>query len=604
MERTIFSDRVSATVPQKTFLDRIAPISAWFRSSEMLAGLVLSVVIGIAAGLGAVAFRWLIGAFQSFFIDGGASALSFLGHYYIILIPAAGGLIVGPLIYYFAREAKGHGVPEVMEAVALRGGRIRPRVAIIKVLASSVCIGSGGSVGREGPIVQIGSTVGSTIGQWLQLPEETIRVMVACGAAGGIAATFNAPIAGVLFSLEIILGRVVTRRFGYVVVSAVVADFLAQAFLGNARAFVLPEFGIQSGWEFGLYVILGILAGVVAQGFTRTLYWFEDRFDAIKIPEPLKPVLGGLFVGAIALYSLDLLGVGYEGITKALSGELAIGVLLGYLGLKLLATSFTLGSGGSGGVFAPSLFMGAMLGTTVGTFFNSIFPNVTAPAGAYGIVGMAAVFAGAARAPFSAILIIFELTGNYAIILPVMMAVVIATLVSRAISRESIYTLKLLRRGVDLEQEELGDVLRMTTVREAMTRNFPTVPASLPMNQLIRLFERSGHHGFPVLDDEGQLLGIVTETEITRQIDTAAGEQKKTAGDIAARNPLIAYPDQTLDRLIEQIEESEARMPVVSREDGKQLLGVIGRHELISAYRRKAKRAPVTRQRHGIAPSR
>jgi CIC family chloride channel protein len=590
-------------VAEKTFLDRLAPISAWFRSSEMLAGLILSVVIGVAAGLGAVAFRWLINAFQSFFIDGGASALSFMGHYYIILIPAAGGLLFGPLIYYFAREAKGHGVPEVMEAVALRGGRIRPRVALVKVLASSMCIGSGGSVGREGPIVQIGSTVGSTIGQWLQLPEETLRVMVACGAAGGISATFNAPIAGVLFALEIILRRVVTRRFGYVVISAVVADFLAQAFLGNTRAFVLPEFGIKSGWEFGFYVILGILAGLVAQGFTKALYWFEDRFDAFKFPEPLKPVIAGFAVGAIALYSMDLLGVGYEGINKALSGELAVGVLLGYLALKILATSFTLGGGGSGGIFAPSLFMGAMLGTSVGTLLDAAFPGVAAPAGAYGMVGMAAVFAGAARAPFSAILIIFELTGNYAIILPVMTAVVIATLVSRAITRESIYTLKLLRRGVDLEQEDLGDVLRMTAVREAMTRNFPTVPAALPMNQLIRLFERSGHHGFPVLDEEGRLVGIVSESDITRQIDTAVGEQKKTARDIAAVNPLVAYPDQTLDRLIEAIEESEARLPVVSREDARQLLGVIGRHELISAYRRKAKRASIPRQRDaGPAP--
>ncbi len=589
-------------MPNKTFLDRLAPISAWFRSSEMLAGLVLSVAIGVVAGLGAVAFRWLISAFQSFFIDGGASVLGFMGHYYIILIPAAGGLLVGPLVYYFAREAKGHGVPEVMEAVALRGGRIRPRVAIVKVLASSICIGSGGSVGREGPIVQIGSTFGSTIGQWLHLPEETVRVMVACGAAGGIAATFNAPIAGVLFSLEIILGRVVTRRFGYVVISAVVADFLAQAFLGNARAFILPEFGIRSGWEFAFYVVLGVLAGLVAQGFQRSLYWFEDRFESLRFPEPLKQVLGGFFVGAIGLYSLDLLGVGYGGITRALSGELAVGVLLVFLVLKILATSFTLGSGGSGGIFAPSLFMGAMLGTSVGTLFGHFFPNITAPAGAYGIVGMAAVFAAAARAPFAAILIIFELTGNYAIILPVMMAVVIATLVSRSMSRESIYTLKLLRRGVDLDQEDLGDVLRMTTVRDAMTRNFPTVPASLTMNQLIRLFERSGHHGFPVLDDEGQFVGVIAESDLTRQINAAVGEQKKTAGDIATVNPHVAYPDQTLDRLIETIEESEARVPVVSREDGRQLLGVVGRHELISAYRRKAKRAAVPRPRDAGRP--
>jgi CIC family chloride channel protein len=574
----------------KTLLNRLSPVASWFRSSEMLAGLLLAVVIGLASGLGAVLFRWLIKSFQTFFLDGGQHVLGFLGHYYIILIPAAGGLLVGLLVYYFAQEAKGHGVPEVMEAVALRGGRIRPRVALVKILASSICIGSGGSVGREGPIVQIGSTVGSAIGQWLKLTDETVRVMVACGAAGGIAATFNAPIAGVLFALEVILGRVVTRRFGYVVISAVVADFIAQAFLGNTRAFAIPAFGIVSSWEFGFYVVLGILAGLAAQAFTRFLYWCEDRFDSLKFPEYLKPVLGGFVVGAIGLYSLNLLGVGYEGITSALSGEMTLGVLLVFFALKIVATSVTLGSGGSGGIFAPSLFIGAMLGTAVGTIFGGIFPSLTAPSEAYGVVGMAAVFAGAARAPFSAILIIFEMTGNYAIILPLMTAVVISMLVSRAISRESIYTIKLLRRGVDLEQEELGDVLRTTAVKEVMTRDFPTLPATMPIPKLIKIFQKTGHHGFPVLDDIGNLVGVLNETDIARHLDAISSENKLTAGDIVTRNPFVAYPEQNLDRLLDAIEETESRIPVVSRENPRHLLGVVGRHELISAYRKRARR--------------
>jgi CIC family chloride channel protein len=574
----------------ETFLNKLRPVATWFRSSEMLAGLLLAAVVGMMAGLGAVLFRWLIKTFQSFFLDGGSHALGFLGNYYIIFIPAAGGLLVGLLVYYFAREAKGHGVPEVMEAVALRGGRIRPRVALVKILASSICIGSGGSVGREGPIVQIGSTTGSTLGQWLKLPEETVKVLVACGAAGGIAATFNAPIAGVLFALEIILGRVVTRRFGYVVISAVVADFLAQVFLGNERAFPLPVFGIVSGWEFGFYVVLGILAALAAQAFTRLLYWCEDRFDSIKLPEYLKPMLGGFAVGAIGLYSLDLLGVGYEGISRALSGQLTLWALLAFFALKIIATSLTLGSGGSGGIFAPSLFIGAMLGTAVGSAFGELFPSLAAPAEAYGVVGMAAVFAGAARAPFSAILIIFEMTGNYAIILPLMTSVVISTLLSRAMRRDNIYTLKLLRRGVDLEQEELGDVLRTTTVKEAMTRDYPTLTANMTVARVIKQFQQTGHRGFPVLDEKGQLIGVLTETSIARNLESNTADKKLTAGDIMEKNPLVAYPDQMLDRLLEAIEESEARIPVVSRENQKQWLGVVGRHELISIYREKTRR--------------
>jgi CIC family chloride channel protein len=574
---------------RNTLANRLTDIANWFRSSEMVAWLILAVLVGVMSGLGAVAFRWLIKAFQTVFLDWGSHVFGFMGHYYIIIIPAIGGLFVGLLVYYFAKEAKGHGVPEVMEAVALRGGRIRPRVALVKIIASSICIGSGGSVGREGPIVQIGSTFGSSIGQWLKLPEEMVKVMVACGAAGGIAATFNAPIAGVLFALEVILGRVVTRRFGYVVISAVVADFLAQAFLGNVRAFPMPEFGIVSGWEFGFYVVLGILAALVAQVFIWLLYWSEDRFDAFKMPGYVKPAIGGLIIGAIGLYSMDVLGVGYEGITKALSGEITVWVIIAYLAFKVIATSVTLGSGGSGGIFAPSLFMGAMLGTAVGTFFGHFFPNITAPAGAYGIVGMAAVFAGAARAPFSAILIIFEMTGNYAIILPLMAAVVISTAVSRAIRRETIYTLKLKRRGVDLEQEELGDVLRSTAVREAMTKDYPALPATMKLSQIFKTFQKTGHHGFPVIDDQGNLTGVLTEKDIAHYLDTSYSDSKLTAEDIAVKNPAVAYPDQMVFRLLDAIESTEARIPVVDR-DTRKLLGVIGRHELISVYQKKTKR--------------
>jgi CIC family chloride channel protein len=556
----------------------------------MVAGLVLAVIVGLVSGLGAVAFRWLIKSFQSLFFSGGSQLLSFLGDYYVILIPAVGGLLVGPLVYFLAREAKGHGVPEVMEAVAFKGGRIRPRVSLVKALASSICIGSGGSVGREGPIVQIGSSFGSAIGQWLRLSDDTIKVLVACGAAGGIAATFNAPIAGVFFALEVILGRIVTRRFAYVVISAVVADFLAQVFLGNVRAFDIPAFGIVSPWEFLFYVLLGILAALAATAFTRILYWCEDRFDSLKIREYLKPALGGLAIGAIGLYSQDIFGVGYEGISKALSGQLSILMLLSLFVLKIVATSLTLGSGGSGGIFAPSLFIGAMLGTAVGSAFGIFFPSITASSVAYGITGMAAVFAGAARAPFSAILIIFEMTGNYSMILPLMTTVVISTVVSRALKRESIYTMKLLRRGVDIEQEEMADVMRTVTVKEAMTKDFPTVPVTMKIDGLAKLFQKTGHHGFPVVDKNGFLAGVVTQTELERQLRAASVDEKLTAADIANKHPFVAYPDQYLDRLLDDIDEAEARIPVVSREDSQRLLGVLGRHEIIGVYRKKTRR--------------
>ena len=234
-----------------------------------------------------------------------------------------------------------------------------------------------------------------------------------------------------------------------------------------------------------------------------------------------------------------------------------------------------------------------MLGTTVGSAFGIFFPSITAPAGAYGVVGMAAVFAGAARAPFSAILIIFEMTGNYSIILPLMMTVVISTVLSRALKHETIYTLKLLRRGVDIEQEEMADVMRTVTVREAMTKDFPTVLVTMKIDKLIKLFQKTGHHGFPVVDDDGLLVGVVTQNDLGRQLGVTLASGKLTAGDIAAKNLFFAYPDQTLDRLIDRVDEAEARIPVVSREDIRRLLGVLGRHEIISVYRRKTRRKPL-----------
>ncbi|MFQ6001957.1 MAG: chloride channel protein, partial [Anaerolineae bacterium] len=271
-----------------------------------------ALVVGIGSGFGAVFFRWMIAFFRYLAFEEGKQLLGFLGRYYLILIPALGGLIVGPLIYFFAREAKGHGVPEVMEAVALRGGRIRPIVAVIKSLASSICIGTGGSVGREGPIVQIGSALGSTLGQLLHFSDERVRNLVACGAAGGIAATFNAPIAGALFASEIILGEFTATYFSSVVISSVTATVISRIFLGDSPAFKVPPYSIVSPGELGLYAILGILASFVAVLFVLTLYKAEDIFDVWKFPEYLKPAAGGLLIGLLGLYFPQIFGVGYE----------------------------------------------------------------------------------------------------------------------------------------------------------------------------------------------------------------------------------------------------------------------------------------------------
>ncbi len=440
---------------------------AWLAGSGGL--LALALLVGVGAGLGAIAFRFLIEGFTHVFTgqaDYGAGGrvgnplVPGLGIWFVVLAPVGGGLLYGPLIDRFAPEARGHGVPEVMLAVTREGGRIRPAVAAVKSLASALCIGSGGSVGREGPIVQIGSALGSALGQATGSPEARMRLLVACGAAAGISATFNAPIAGVFFALEVILRDFETRSFGAVVIASVVADTIGRAAFGSEAFLSLPQLGVGSVAGYPLYLLLGLLAAVVGVGFIRVLYAMEDRADALwRFPEAWRPAAGGLLLGLLLLALPEMYGVGYPVLEGAIDGRYALLFMLVLLAGKVLATSLTLSIGGSGGVFAPSLFMGAMLGAAFGAGAHDLLPGIAGPAGAYGLIGMGAVFAATARAPMTAILVIFELTGDYRIMLPLMLAVVIATALASRLSPESIYTLKLLRRGIPLHARRPLDVL-------------------------------------------------------------------------------------------------------------------------------------------------
>ena len=556
--------------------------------SESAVTFATSVVVGVGAGLGAAAFRWFIGTVR--WIGFGPTTEMMANWARLLIVPAVGGLVVGLLVYFFAREAKGHGVPEVMEAVALRGGRIRPRVALVKALASGICIGTGGSVGREGPIVQIGSAIGSTVGQALNFSDSRIRSLVACGAAGGIAATFNAPIAGAIFAIEVILGEFHALYFGAVVISAVVSDVIAQAFTSEVRAFDVPQYGLVSPWELLLYALLGGIAAVLSVGFSRGLYLIEDLWDRIRAAEWLKPALGGLVLGGIGILSFKvdgfprIFGVGYDSISDALLGRMTIQMTIALLLLKMLATSTTLGSGGSGGVFAPSLFMGAMLGSSFGRVANTLFPSITAPSGAYALVGMAAFFSGAAHAPVTAILILFEMTGDYGIILPLMLATVISTLLSSLLSKDSIYTLKLSRRGVRLEKGRDVDVLQTVLVSEVMSTDFPTVADSMPLEGLAEEFVRQRTQSFPVVDDSGDLVGMVSVSDLDRAV--AAGQvEGATVAEIATSGELlIAHPDESMGEALRRLGIRDVnRLPVVER-GSLRPIGVIQRNDIVRAY--------------------
>jgi CIC family chloride channel protein len=597
-------------------LDRLQP-------SQTTVLLVTAIVVGAGTGLGAVLFIALIEFIQRILFEGGASTLGFMGRLIFVLIPAAGGLLAGPIIAFFASEAKGHGVPEVMQAIALRGGRIRPRVGAAKIIASALCIGSGGSAGREGPIVQVGAALGSSVGQWLHLSESRIRNLVACGAASGIAATFNAPIAGVMFAMEIILGELHLGDLGSVVVSAVTASTLARMFLGSRPAFTIPQYSIHSPWEVLLYVFLGVLSAVIAVAFIRMLYFLEDFFDNWKIPQVFKPAIGGLLLGALAFFYPMVLGLGFVPeeesllgvplaagiphvfgagfpvIEDALLGRLSFGLLFAMVLLKPMATSLTLGSGNSGGVFAPTLFTGAALGGAFGRLVEFLAPNSTAGPGAFATVGMAAVFAGAARAPITAILIVFEMTDDYRLIIPLMAGVIVSLIVSERLHKESIYTLKLARRGIRLHRGHDVDVMEAVQVEEVMMQPPVTVPINLSAALLANEFLRTGRHGFPVLNEDGSLYGVVSLEDYRRA--TASGKislDTLTVGEIATRAVVTAYPDETVGAVLRRMAPRDlSRLPVVSREDPRCLLGVVRRNDIVRAYEVGAMRREEARRR-------
>lgn len=594
-------------------------LTSW-HAPEDLVLIGTALVVGISTGLGAIIFRYLIRGVEWIGYTWIPMVTSQWGKAYVVFVPAFGGLLVGLLIYNFAREAKGHGVPEVMEAVALRGGRIRPVVAVVKSLASSLTIGSGGSAGREGPIVQIGSAIGSSLGQWLKMSDERVSNLVACGAAAGIAATFNAPIAGVVFALEIILGgRFTVRYFSSVVISSVAASVMGRVAFGNVPAFNIPtEYGLNNLWEYLLYPVLGVLAALVGVAFTRSLYAGEDFFDDRKrIPEWVKPAIGGALLGLLALaYPLvkltqpitwdrmpQIFNVGYDVIEAALTNELALGVVVALLFLKILATVLTLGSGASGGVFAPSLFMGAMLGAGFALTIERLMPGVIGAPGAYALVGMAAVFAASAHAPITAILILFELTGDYRIILPLMLTVVVSTLLAqRLLHNESIYTLKLTRRGVRLNRGRDRDILQNVMVREIVLRtNIHTVPLNMTLSKLGDFLRHSHHHGVSVLDADGKLWGVVALSDLEQALDEGMSPDK-TIEAIGTTWPhlKVAFMDEPIgDALARMGIRSLGRMPVVAREDPYDLLGMIRREDIIRAYDLALSRRDKPRDRTG-----
>jgi len=562
------------------------------RSSRM-GLLVLSVAVGAGAGGAAIAFRWLITVF-TLALSGHADYAGLgpvanphvpaLGRWFVIFAPVVAGLLYGPLVHFFAREARGHGVPEVMYAVSRRGGRIAPQVAAVKALASALCIGGGGSVGREGPIVQIGAALGSTLGRVLKIAEPRMKVLVACGAAGGIAATFNAPLAGVFFAMELILlGDFTAQSFGMVVVASVTASVIGRAVLGNTAFLQLPTFAVDNLTQYALFALLGLLAGGAGVGFTRILYLIEDICDRLwRGPEWLRPAIGGFALGGLLLVLPEMYGVGYPVLGKSIAGAYTIGFLLLLLVGKMVATSLTIGIGGSGGVFAPSLFIGAMLGSAYGQLLHLIAPGVAGSPGVYALIGMGAVFAGAAKAPITAVIILFELTGEYTIILPMMVAIVLASATSHLLSRDSIYTFKLRRRGVDISISPEAEQVAAITVGQIMEPVGASLRDSAALRDAAGPLSRAPHGQLLVLDSHDRYRGIATAHAVADAL--ADGEHNlATVASVVELPDAVSISDHLTDAL-NALESTPGAIPVLD-DDHSNLVGWLSHQRVLSILR-------------------
>lgn len=568
-----------------------------WQPSEMVILGGIALVVGVSSGMGIWLFKRLIDLAQWAFYEQAGVFLARFGGWSVALLPIAGGLVVGLIAHYFIGEERHHGVAGIMEAVALAGGRLRyPRIPA-KAIASAISIGCGASVGPEDPSVQIGSNIGSMFGQWLRLSEERVRTLVAGGAAAGIAAAFNAPIAGVFFALEVILGEIVGNSLGMIVISAVASAVFTQAVSGVQPAFHVPAYAFNSAWELPLYLGLGLLAGPVAAMYVRLLYRFQDLFHKITIARWLKPALAGAAVGIIGIFLPQVFGVGYETIEVILNGQsLGFGLLAALLAAKLVLTPVSIGGGFKGGVFAPALFLGVMMGGAYGLLVGRLFPGLSITPAAFAMVGMAAVLAGAVHAPLTAILLLFEMTHDYRIILPLMFAVAVSLLISQRIQRDSVYLLGLARKGIRLERGRDVEVLETMTVGEIMQTAPFTLNDTDTLAKASEIFIQTHHHGAPVVNSRGDLVGILTLQDLDRnEPDTWA---ERTIGEACTRQPLVVHPDETIGAALRKMGGHDVgRLPVVARENPRQLLGLLRRSDVVRAYDAALARRAMLRHR-------
>jgi len=540
-------------------------------------------IVGIASGLAATGFYWILNEFVQVFLQARPEGLNTWTVVITVLSPALGGLICGLMLHYWSPDARG-GVAEVIEAILHRGGRIRPRVGLVKALASAICIGSGGSAGREGPVVQIGASVGSTLARIFRVTTQNSKLLVACGAAGGIAAVFNAPIGGAFFAAEIITGRFEMKGLTWLFTASAMGAAVARSLLHNRATFDTAPHELLSIWALLLHAVLGVFCACLGNVFVSLLHKSEVYFASLRLSHFLRPALGGLIVGLIGLAIPQVFGTGGELLQEIFAHPVAPGLLLLWMLGKLIATPLTLGSGGSGGDLMPSLFLGASLGGIFGHWIHLAFPLSTMAPSAYALVGATALFAGVAHAPMTAIILGFEMGRNYGLILPLMVSCSVSALVAKRLRKGSLYTEKLINKGVDVDRLRnfQPDPFDLVQVSEVMTLDPISVSPKMSLQDLSEKFISTGLHGLLVLEDE-KIVGIVTVSDVQRAMEQNSG--MTSVLEIATSDPIVCYAHDTLNSALARLGGLEVgRMPVVFETHPSRAIGILSRTDIVRGY--------------------
>ncbi len=575
---------------------------------------VIASFIGLAAGLANILFRTTEQFVHHYIFEGGLKMIigehgphlfksvdAFLfaevGPKILLLplLPMLGMVLLIPLTYFFPGDVNGYGFTKFLRKVNLQGGRIKARNIFLKTFSTSLTIGTGGSAGVEGPIAQVGGAVGSQVGQFFRVSGDRMKVYIAAGCAGGIGAMFNAPMAGVFFASEIVLlGTYEMSSFSALVISSAMATVVSRATYGESPAFPIPHYQLVNPWlEIPLYLLMGLIIGIIAVGHIRFFYVIRDKFQAIQLHPYIKPIIGAFLVGWIGIFFPQVMGDGYFYIERVLANDGILWVMLVLVLLKILATAITLGSGGAGGVFAPALFIGAMIGGAYGSICHFIFPSLVADSGAYAAVGIGAFLGATTHSPLTAIFLLFEMTGNYQIIVPVMLASIIGTVVAKHLYHDSIDTVDFTREGIDIHEGRETAVMKSLKVGQAMSEDVDFISERANVNQLLKIFSMAGDSFyFPVLAEtgpkSGQMIGVISLQDVKSILHDEELRLCSTVGNICARNVITLTPnDSFYDAMTQFVVKGIEEIPVVESHENMWVVGMLKRREVINAYNRE-----------------